>query len=105
MKAINPHASLEEPIKEKVEEDGVNPKRKEAIGEDCPVYVPSRSFLLVLPFFVIRIPYWREANVSRCYEEMSDQDVKTGQLVWDESDEGCGKGLSHFENQGKTGQN
>jgi len=39
MKAINPHASLEEPIKEKVEEDGVNPKRKEAIGEDCPVYV------------------------------------------------------------------
>ena len=44
MKAINPHASVEEPIKEKEEEDGVNPKRKEAIGEDCPVYV----FFLVL---------------------------------------------------------
>ena len=105
MKAINPHASVEEPIKEKVEEDGVNPKRKEAIGEDCPVYVPSQSFLLILPFLVNRILHWKGANVNRCYEEMSDQDVKTGQLVWDESDGGCGKGLSHFENQGKTGQN
>lgn len=36
-KAINPHAPVEEPIKEKEEVDGANPKRKDAIGEDCPV--------------------------------------------------------------------
>jgi hypothetical protein len=34
-------------------------------------------------------------NVGRCYEEMTDQDVKGGQLIWDESEQGCGKGQSH----------
>jgi len=55
MKAINPHASVEEPIKEKEEEDGVNPKRKEAIGEDCPVYVtPPGPCFLSLFFLVLK---------------------------------------------------
>jgi hypothetical protein len=39
MKAINPQPALEEEVKEEeVEEEvGVNAKRKEAVGEDCPV--------------------------------------------------------------------
>ena len=37
--------------------------------------------------------------MNRCYEEMSEEDVKGGQLVWDESDEGCGKGQSQLRTQ------
>jgi hypothetical protein len=42
MKAINPQAPVEEvkeekEVKEEIGEIGVNPKRKEAVGEECPV--------------------------------------------------------------------
>jgi len=103
MKAINPHASVEREVKEEQkEESGVSPKRKEAIGEDCPVYVtPSGPCFLSLFFLVFKKPRWswRYADGNRCYEEMSEEDVKGGQLVWDESDEGCGKGQSQLQSQ------
>lgn len=28
----------------------------------------------------------------RCYEEMTEDDVKRNELVWDDSEFGCGKG-------------
>jgi hypothetical protein len=53
----------------------------------------SPSYLTSL--LMLRHTEYSRANLDRCYEEMTDQDVKSGQLVWDESEQGCGKGQLH----------
>jgi hypothetical protein len=51
MKAINPQPALEEEVKVK-EEIAENTKRKEAVGEDCPVYVPISSPITLRGFAI-----------------------------------------------------
>ncbi|WVF72215.1 hypothetical protein IAT40_007027 [Kwoniella sp. CBS 6097] len=52
-------------VKAQAEAAGVNLKRLEVIGDDCPV----------------------------CYEEMTEDDVKEDRLTYDDTPSGCGKGL------------
>ena len=92
-------------------EEGGGGKRKDAVGEDCPVYVSLISslvfFYLCLHFDLaifssgssspftpspMGVEYSRTQLIDRCYEEMTNTDVGAGLLVWDESDLGCGKG-------------
>jgi hypothetical protein len=37
-------------ISDELKEDGSNGKRKDAVGEDCPVYVPSLRLTFSYPF-------------------------------------------------------
>ncbi|WVQ98791.1 hypothetical protein IAU59_005922 [Kwoniella sp. CBS 9459] len=54
-----------EEVKAQAEAAGINLKRLEVIGDDCPI----------------------------CYEEMTEEDVKEDRMVYDDTPTGCGKDL------------